>query len=60
MKKQEPIFAKKKNLRLLITGEFSDPARPGLNMKNIAGGWLVQNRDNGQVSRDALKVVDKA
>ena len=53
------VFAKKKNLRLLITGELPDPARPGLMMKSIAGGMLVQSRDNGRVARDALKVVTK-
>jgi phosphoribosylaminoimidazolecarboxamide formyltransferase / IMP cyclohydrolase len=53
------VFAAKKNLRLLITGELPDPARPGLTMKTIAGGMLVQSRDNGQVTRDQLKVVTK-
>ncbi|CAM5379869.1 Bifunctional purine biosynthesis protein PurH OS=Sphingobium scionense OX=1404341 GN=purH PE=3 SV=1 [Sphingobium scionense] len=53
------IFAKKKNLRLLLTGELPDPARPGLMVKSIAGGLLVQSRDNGKVDRDALKVVTK-
>ncbi len=53
------IFAKKKNLRLLLTGEFSDPARGGLCMKTIAGGWLVQSRDNGQISEAELKTVTK-
>ena len=51
------VFAKKKNLRLLLTGDLPDPARPGLQMKSIAGGILFQSRDNGRVSRDALKVV---
>jgi phosphoribosylaminoimidazolecarboxamide formyltransferase/IMP cyclohydrolase len=41
------VFAKKKNLRLLLTGELPDPKRPGLTVKPIAGGLLVQNRDNG-------------
>jgi phosphoribosylaminoimidazolecarboxamide formyltransferase / IMP cyclohydrolase len=50
-------FAKKKNLRLLITGDLPDPARGGLNIKNIAGGYLVQSRDNGQVADSDLKVV---
>ena len=50
-------FARKKNLRLLITGDLPDPARPGLNIKNIAGGYLVQSRDNGQVTEAMLKVV---
>ncbi len=53
------VFARKKNLRLLLTGDLSDAARPGLNIKNIAGGFLVQSRDNGQVTRDMLKVVTK-
>jgi phosphoribosylaminoimidazolecarboxamide formyltransferase/IMP cyclohydrolase len=44
-------------LRLLITGDLPDPARPGLNIKNIAGGYLVQSRDNGRISQDMLKVV---
>jgi phosphoribosylaminoimidazolecarboxamide formyltransferase/IMP cyclohydrolase len=51
------IFAKKKNLRLLLTGDLPDPARGGLQMKTIAGGWLVQTRDNGQISAADLKVV---
>jgi phosphoribosylaminoimidazolecarboxamide formyltransferase / IMP cyclohydrolase len=51
------VFAKKKNLRLLLTGDLPDPARGGLSIKNIAGGWLVQTRDNGRVSEADLKVV---
>ena len=53
------VFAKKKNLRLLITGDLPDPARPGLNIKNIAGGYLVQSRDNGCLTQDMLTVVTK-
>lgn len=53
------IFAAKKNLRLLICGDLPNPARPGLMLKTIAGGALVQSRDSGQVTQDALKVVTK-
>ena len=53
------IFAAKKNLRLLITGELPDPARPGLMLKSIAGGMLVQSRDNGRIDRGELKVVTR-
>ncbi|MEZ5707806.1 MAG: bifunctional phosphoribosylaminoimidazolecarboxamide formyltransferase/IMP cyclohydrolase [Blastomonas sp.] len=53
------VFAKKKNLRLLITGDLPDPARGGFNIRNITGGWLVQSRDNGRITREALKVVTK-
>jgi phosphoribosylaminoimidazolecarboxamide formyltransferase / IMP cyclohydrolase len=53
------VFAAKKNLRLLLCGELPDPARPGVTLKSIAGGWLAQTRDNGRVGRDALEVVSK-
>jgi phosphoribosylaminoimidazolecarboxamide formyltransferase / IMP cyclohydrolase len=53
------VFAKKKNLRLLLTGDLPDPARGGLQIKNIAGGYLVQSRDNGRVMLDNLKIVTK-
>ncbi|GGO92056.1 bifunctional phosphoribosylaminoimidazolecarboxamide formyltransferase/IMP cyclohydrolase [Stakelama pacifica] len=52
------IFAKKKNLRLLLTGELADPARPGLSLRSIAGGLLVQSRDAALIDGD-LKVVTK-
>ncbi len=51
------IFARKKNLRLLLTGELPDSARDGLAMKSIAGGFLLQSRDNGQLGE--IKVVTK-
>ncbi|MDQ8757068.1 bifunctional phosphoribosylaminoimidazolecarboxamide formyltransferase/IMP cyclohydrolase [Sphingosinicella sp. LHD-64] len=53
------VFAAKKNLRLLLTGELPDPARGGLQAKSIAGGWLVQSRDNGRIVAEDLKVVTK-
>src|SRR3954447_8299188 len=53
------IFAKKKNLRLLLTGELPDPARGGTSLALIAGGLLVQDRDNGMVTRDQLRCVTK-
>jgi phosphoribosylaminoimidazolecarboxamide formyltransferase/IMP cyclohydrolase len=51
------IFAAKKNLRLLLTGELPDPARAGLLAKAITGGWLVQDRDGE--SNPEMKVVTK-
>lgn len=53
------VFAKKKNLRLLLTGELPDPARPGLLLKSVAGGFLLQSRDNGRLTRDVLDVVTR-
>lgn len=53
------VFAAKRNLRLLLTGELPDPARPGLSIKSIAGGLLVQSRDGGTLADLELKVVTK-
>jgi phosphoribosylaminoimidazolecarboxamide formyltransferase/IMP cyclohydrolase len=53
------IFARKKNLRLLLTGALPDPARGGLTALSIAGGWLVQTRDNGRIGAGDLKIVTK-
>ena len=44
------IFARKKNLRLLLTGALPDSARVGFQLKSIAGGWLIQSRDNSLIS----------
>ena len=51
------VFAAKKNLRLLTTGGLPDPRAGGETVRQVAGGFLVQGRDNGHVSREALKVV---
>src|SRR5205814_7530684 len=52
-------FAKRKNLRLLLTGTLPDPTRGGTSLALIAGGLLVQDRDNGVVTRDQLECVTK-
>ena len=53
------IIAKKKNLRLLLTGGLADAQAHGLSVRNVAGGYLVQNRDNGHVGEAALTCVTK-
>ena len=53
------IFKEKKNLRLLTTEALADPAAAGRVWKQVAGGYLVQDRDNGRVAGDALQVVTK-
>ena len=50
---------RKKNLRLLLTGELPDPARGGHAMKTIAGGMLVQTRDAGRLAAADLKLVTR-
>ncbi len=51
------VFARKKNLRLLLTGGLPDAASPGLTFKSVGGGFLAQSRDAGQVTEAMLKVV---
>jgi phosphoribosylaminoimidazolecarboxamide formyltransferase/IMP cyclohydrolase len=53
------IVAAKKNLRLLVTGGLPDPRTAGAMVKSVAGGLLVQGRDNAVVDDLDLKVVTK-
>ena len=53
------VFAAKKNLRLLTLDALPDPRAARRMMKQIAGGWLVQDHDVGHVSEDDLRVVTK-
>jgi phosphoribosylaminoimidazolecarboxamide formyltransferase/IMP cyclohydrolase len=53
------IVAAKKNLRLLVTGGLPDPRASGTTVKSVAGGLLVQGRDNAVVDDLELKVVTK-
>jgi phosphoribosylaminoimidazolecarboxamide formyltransferase/IMP cyclohydrolase len=53
------IVAAKKNLRLLLAGALPDPRADGLTVKSVAGGLLVQSRDNATVDEMQLKTVTK-
>jgi phosphoribosylaminoimidazolecarboxamide formyltransferase/IMP cyclohydrolase len=53
------IVGAKKNLRLLLTDALPDPRAKGLTFKSIAGGLLVQSRDNAVADDLELKVVTK-
>ncbi|MEM7240679.1 MAG: bifunctional phosphoribosylaminoimidazolecarboxamide formyltransferase/IMP cyclohydrolase [Pseudomonadota bacterium] len=53
------IFAAKKNLRLLTTNGLPDPAQAGEIWRQVAGGYLIQDRDNGLITKADLKVVTK-
>ncbi|EXL05957.1 bifunctional phosphoribosylaminoimidazolecarboxamide formyltransferase/IMP cyclohydrolase [Aquamicrobium defluvii] len=55
----QAIVAAKKNLRLLVTGGLPDPRAAGMTVKSVAGGLLVQGRDNAVVDDLDLKVVTK-
>ncbi|MFQ5562184.1 MAG: bifunctional phosphoribosylaminoimidazolecarboxamide formyltransferase/IMP cyclohydrolase [Parvularculaceae bacterium] len=55
----QKILSRKKNLRLLLAGGLPDAAAPGRTIKLLAGGALVQARDNGRVVLDDLKIVTR-
>ncbi|WP_078082820.1 bifunctional phosphoribosylaminoimidazolecarboxamide formyltransferase/IMP cyclohydrolase [Microbulbifer mangrovi] len=49
----------KKNVRLLECGEWSAVRPTAFDYKRVTGGLLVQEKDNGMVAKDDLKVVTK-
>jgi len=53
------IVGAKKNLRLLLAGGLPDPRAAGLTAKTVAGGLLVQSRDNAVVDDMELKPVTR-
>jgi phosphoribosylaminoimidazolecarboxamide formyltransferase/IMP cyclohydrolase len=53
------LVAAKKNLRLLLAGGLPDPRAPGLTAKTVAGGLLVQTRDNAVIDDMDLRPVTK-
>jgi phosphoribosylaminoimidazolecarboxamide formyltransferase/IMP cyclohydrolase len=52
-------LARRANLRVLVTGGLPDPAAPGMTLRSVAGGYLLQTRDNGRVGAAQLKTVTK-
>ena len=53
------IFANKKNLRLLTTQGLPDMNDSGEIWRQVSGGYLIQDRDNGSINRNKLEVVTK-
>ncbi len=51
------ILAQKPSLRVLLTGALADPLAPGKTYKSVAGGLLVQDRDNGHIAAADLQTV---
>jgi phosphoribosylaminoimidazolecarboxamide formyltransferase/IMP cyclohydrolase len=51
------VFAAKKNLRLLVTGGLPDALSTGDTFKSVAGGFLVQSRDDARITASDLKIV---
>jgi phosphoribosylaminoimidazolecarboxamide formyltransferase/IMP cyclohydrolase len=53
------IIASKKNLRLLVAGGLPDARAPGVMVKSVAGGLLVQSRDTAVVDDMKLEIVTR-
>ena len=53
------VFAAKKNLRLLTTAGLPDIRSAAQVWRQVSGGYLVQDRDNGRLEAADLKVVTK-
>ncbi|MDM4772773.1 bifunctional phosphoribosylaminoimidazolecarboxamide formyltransferase/IMP cyclohydrolase [Solimonas sp. SE-A11] len=51
--------AAKQNVRLMECGQWPSNRAPALDYKRVAGGLLVQDRDDATMSREQLKVVSK-
>jgi phosphoribosylaminoimidazolecarboxamide formyltransferase/IMP cyclohydrolase len=53
------VLARKTNLRVLAAGGLPDPAAPGMTLRSLAGGYLLQTRDDGRIEAGSLKIVTK-
>lgn len=53
------VFAQKKNLRLLTTDGLADPTTAAMALRQVSGGFLVQDKDTGHLTSDDLRVVTK-
>lgn len=54
------MLAAKKNLRVLITGGLLSPTREQLQVKSLAGGYLVQSADNALLGDSGLQCATQA
>ena len=52
-------FAEKPGLRLLLIDALPDPAAAGRVMRQVEGGFLIQDRDTGRLDPAALDVVTR-
>ena len=55
----QQVLAAKQNVRVLETGNWTQPTSTGFDYKRVAGGLLVQDRDNGIVLPTDMKIVTR-
>jgi phosphoribosylaminoimidazolecarboxamide formyltransferase / IMP cyclohydrolase len=53
------VLARRKDVRVLLAGTLPDPSSVGITLKSVAGGYLLQSRDNGRVKKSDLKIVTR-
>jgi phosphoribosylaminoimidazolecarboxamide formyltransferase/IMP cyclohydrolase len=53
------ILSAKAGVRVLLTGALPDPRAPGDQVRSVAGGLLVQQRDARTIAEASFKVVTK-
>ncbi|MFM1604034.1 MAG: bifunctional phosphoribosylaminoimidazolecarboxamide formyltransferase/IMP cyclohydrolase [Porticoccaceae bacterium] len=53
------VVATKKNVRLLECGTWGEQRPQDFDYKRVNGGLLIQDRDNGMITEQDLKVVSK-
>jgi phosphoribosylaminoimidazolecarboxamide formyltransferase / IMP cyclohydrolase len=53
------VLARRRNLRLLLTGGMPDPSAAGLTFRKLSGGFLAQTRDTGRIGAADVKVVTR-
>ena len=58
-KRRLPSSARRRIRRLLLAGGLPDPRAAGVTVKSVAGGLLVQSRDNATVDEMQLNTVTK-
>jgi phosphoribosylaminoimidazolecarboxamide formyltransferase/IMP cyclohydrolase len=54
-----PVLAAKQNVRVLDCGAWAPIPVPAWDFKRVTGGMLAQDRDDGRVGRDDLRIVTK-
>ncbi|MCK5871692.1 MAG: bifunctional phosphoribosylaminoimidazolecarboxamide formyltransferase/IMP cyclohydrolase [Methylococcales bacterium] len=55
----QKLLTIKKNIRVLVAGKWHQKPAAALDFKRVAGGLLVQDQDQGQLTHDKLTTVSK-
>ncbi|MBA5723639.1 bifunctional phosphoribosylaminoimidazolecarboxamide formyltransferase/IMP cyclohydrolase [Candidatus Liberibacter sp.] len=58
-KESEIVISEKPNMRFLKASGLPDPLFPGVSLKTVAGGLLLQTRDNVMVDSQEFKIMTK-